>query len=419
MKSINASHALAFGAIFAPTVAIYAPLGMAPLFILVGVAVLVLEWRSKPWTAVWRPGLLILGCALIWMTIGLLWALDVLQALKTLTGLILLFSGGPLVVAAAGRLDDAGRKRVRIALVLGVLVGLGLAAAEVIKIGPGSFLHPQRSHLDQAFNGRISRGLTVSALLIGPALIAAWRLGRPRLTIAMALLAAFAIFGGHSLAAKLPILLAPLVIWGVIRNPGLCARLTMGGSIAVILAFPLLSMVPPPQETMDRLSLLPNSAHHRLTIWNFTATRILEHPLRGWGLDGSRNIPGAEENVLVMRRFNVPYGAGPDGVPLNEQLLPLHPHSGPGQIWLELGAVGVVMLCSLIIVLARRITTVRNPLDAAVTAQGIVVGIVVSSVSYGVWQSWWLCSVWLAAALAMAVAAGHSDIVEPDGNRQG
>ncbi len=400
---LDQSHALALAAVMGPTVALYAALGMAPLFVVTTVGALAATWRHRPWSAIRRPDLWVFAAILGWATIGLAWTLDRPQALHTLAALGALSGGGLLLVAMVRSLSDAGRRRVRLALAAGLTLALCLAVLENFNLGPGTLRHPQLHPLDLPYHLRISRGLTVVALLLGPATAAAWHEGHRRWAVAMAALAVLAIVSGHALSAKIAILLIPLVFAIALVRPRLAANGLAAGALAAALAFPLLAMAPAPQETMDRYAFLPNSAHHRLTIWTFTAGKILERPALGWGLDASRAIPGAEDINPIVRHFRLPPNAPRDGIRLNEQNLPLHPHSGPGQIWLELGGIGIALLGALLIAVTRRIPAAPTRLDGAVAGVAIAAAVVVSSVSYGIWQSWWLSSLWLCAALYTAI----------------
>jgi O-antigen ligase len=396
-------HGLALAGLAGPTVALYTPLGMSPLFVLVALLSLAATWRERPWHRVGRPTFLVLAVFLGWAVLSLLWCLDVPQALRTLASLIGLLLGGLAVVGTARMLDARGRRATRLALMAGYGLAVALMGAEVLSFGPGSLKYPQIKVGDLHYTLRMSRGLTVMAVLLGPVLWAAWLSGYRRWALVLGLAAAFAILGGHALSAKLALMImspAVLLVW-LRRRLG--ARAVAALAILITLAFPLASLLPPPQESMDRYPFLTNSAHHRLTIWTFTATRAMEKPLFGWGLDAARSVPGAEESVPVVRRSNLPPGAGPNGVAMTEQMLPLHPHSGPGQIWLELGGIGVLLLAILIVVLTEGAARSPRRVEGAVRVGMIIAAFTVSSVSYGIWQSWWLSTLWLAAALVRAV----------------
>jgi len=165
-------------------------------------------------------------------------------------------------------------------------------------------------------------------------------------------------------------------------------------------ALPLaVQFVPSPQVTWENWRWLSNSAHHRLTIWQFTGQRIADRPVLGWGVDAARTIPGGEEEVQVSR---LPHGPT-DG--LLEQLMPLHPHNAVLQWWMELGGVGVAMMLALLWTIVRRIeTSAPDRFAAAAWGASFVAAFSISAVSYGFWQSWWQASLWLVATLCVATS---------------
>ena len=180
---------------------------------------------------------------------------------------------------------------------------------------------------------------------------------------------------------------------------GLTYLLTLAGRraflilLAAVLALGQLSMptlleqVPNWERLIQALLKAPTSVVHRWKIWEFVTARIAEHPVVGWGLDASRAIPGAGRKVFGE------YG----------EILPLHPHSGFLQIWLELGAVGAV--AAAVFVASAPFLLRRAAGDWPTTA--IFTGtfaayMVVGQLSYGIWQNWWIATGILGLALAMA-----------------
>ena len=136
------------------------------------------------------------------------------------------------------------------------------------------------------------------------------------------------------------------------------------------------------------------SAGHRLLIWSFVGDRIAEHPLRGWGLEASRAIPG-----------------GSDPIRPDQTWLPLHPHNAPLQIWLELGVAGAVPFALLGGWLWLAIGNAEWPrLYAAAACGSLAAAIVASFGTYGIWQEWWqgtlLFSLFMTLVMARVATAG-------------
>jgi O-antigen ligase len=117
----------------------------------------------------------------------------------------------------------------------------------------------------------------------------------------------------------------------------------------------------------------------RTQIWSYAADRIAERPFLGWGLDASR---------------------------LFGERIPLHPHDGPLQLWLELGVIGALVGAVFWLLLLRRIggLSERSLEAAAVGAATATAYFVVGALSFGVWQEWWLATGALAAVLCTLYA---------------
>nr|WP_249120476.1 O-antigen ligase family protein [Plastoroseomonas hellenica] len=217
-------------------------------------------------------------------------------------------------------------------------------------------------------------------------------------------------------SAKLAIL-AGLAGGGIAAlAPRLSFRLVAAGLAAVILAAPpLFGAVLGSGFNAERL---PPSAAHRLVIWDFALERIADRPIAGWGLEASRAVPGgrdvAPESALQRLHLTSPASRDWFARP-SAQRLPLHPHNGPLQVWLELGLIGAVLAALLVVTLAAAAR--RRP----ATMGALIAAAVVGCLSYGVWQGWWiaLLLVLIAAAnglprrSAAPVGAGGASAVRP------
>jgi O-antigen ligase len=76
-----------------------------------------------------------------------------------------------------------------------------------------------------------------------------------------------------------------------------------------------------------------------------------------------------------------------------------HPHNWFAQTWVELGAVGAVLLAALIAVLGRFIARQADrSLQAAMTGC-FGFALVMVNLMWGMWQSWWMSSLGIACLL--------------------
>lgn len=344
----------------------------------------------------------------LWILAACCWSFDTLFSLRSFAMLIGTTVGGWVLTVLFAELPAGFQAR----LVRAMATGLGLAGLVLLALGVTERLC--RINIGHLLLN-MDAATTVIAMLMWPALAWLERCGRRREAVILFLVSLGGVGLAHDLAAKVA-LVAAGIIWLLARmQPRLVLRGIMTLAITGCLLAPLAALhLPPTQESAD-WEWLPSSAHHRLTIWAFTARHIVEHPLFGWGFDGSRAIPDGKTQLPVVRLK----GCRGKGIPIDipgvsrpvpadcvvwEEQLPLHPHDGWLQIWLELGAVGAVLTAVLLWRIIDRLRRMpAEPVMMASAAAAIVAGLVISSVSFGVWQSWWLSTLWVAAALTIPV----------------
>lgn len=113
-------------------------------------------------------------------------------------------------------------------------------------------------------------------------------------------------------------------------------------------------------------------AAERLEIWHFVSVHILQQPLIGYGIEATRNI------IFETQRIYFPGNSV------------LHPHNFALQIWIEFGAIGVILACGLLAALMRVIYSHKDVLTARMEIATVYAAMAVGAVGYGMWQGWWL-----------------------------
>ena len=397
-------HRLAAGALMAaaavlPPAAVFAPLGVAPLGGLVGLATLPLIIRQRCWRRIDWP--LAAGplALFAWALVSALWALDPAQAVKGTLKLATTAGLGACAVAAAMAMTERERRRIGLALVVSLAAMVALLVVEyTFQLAVTRAIVAIKGINHAGYKSHLNRGATVAALLTWPATLLLVNRLRPLPAALLAGLTMAALLLSDSSSTRLAVLAAAATAGLVALAPrwgrrGLAALIVL----AALALPPLMMQVPPPQHTLQNWTWVPNSAHHRLTIWSFTAQRIAEHPLRGWGMDASRDMPGAQDEVYLQR-------LAPDGtvlVTLIESMLPLHPHNAVLQVWLELGVPGMAALVFFVLMVLKRMGELSGRWPQAAAAAVLAGAFCVSVVSYGFWQSWWQTSLWLTTAYLM------------------
>ena len=103
-----------------------------------------------------------------------------------------------------------------------------------------------------------------------------------------------------------------------------------------------------------------------------------------------RYLPGSQNKILD----------------LNRELIPLHPHNGVLEVWVELGVIGALGLSLVIWILMRGIKNrVQDRASAAVLAGASTGYMTIGLASYSIWSSWWMTTGILAASLCTTLFA--------------
>lgn len=388
-----------------PALAVAQFRALAPAVTVAFLLAVLAHWRAHRALPAPRatPALALAGALLLWAALSALWAPEPARALGTVAQLGALLLLGVLAARAVALDDPAHLRRLGPALA----GGLALAAALLL------FDHLTDNLFRRAVRGFPPPGGTIGfglkpaasflALLLPLVLAAPGVAPRLRLAVAAAGLAAALILPGET--AKIAALLGLAIALAAtfLRRPVAAASallLALFFLVAPLLLAQGLARAPD-------LSALPRSAAHRILIWDFVTERIADRPAAGWGMEASRAIPGGSEGFdpATLARFGLvaeetrAFFAHP-----STQRLPLHPHSAPLQVWLELGAVGAVLAAALAaaLLLGAAATPVAGPaLGAAVSAA------VTALLSFGAWQPWWVASLLLAAAAVAGLSAAR------------
>jgi exopolysaccharide production protein ExoQ len=389
-RAIHNGHVLGAAGFLAPILSVYAPLGLAPLLVVVALASLVVcRLSGDRWPVPRHPVGYILAAALVWGAVTIAWGIEPPRAaLSGVLRLALVMVSGLIVVQVAARLPKTERDVTRRWLVTGfalAVVGLvidRLTDASIRRLLPISPALEASLFVMENFN----RGITVLGLLSFPLALILWR--RASALGIAAWLVVFAVaLSLSSDATKLAMGFGGVMVLCGLTWPRRAVA-AAGAIFAVLtLAAPaIVEAIPPPDELPPVGSLpIPNSAHHRLQIWRFTADRVGDRPLFGWGYDSSRSIPGGSVTLASA-----------------EAALPLHPHNGMLQWWLELGAVGGVLGAALLAAIAVAIRRyAADRLESAAVLGQYSAAVVIAALSFGTWQGWWVSALFLSGAFVI------------------
>lgn len=385
-----------------PVTAVYVPLGLAPLFGAVVVFGVLSQFRLWAWPRNAIGVLIPVICA--WMAITALWALEPGGSLKKALGVGGLMAFGTVLALQIHRLDPALRRRMGWAAVAGLILGLSAILVECLADGlllrvmaPEYYSHPVMT----------KRGAVIAVLVMWPALAFLVSQGRRAAAIALLLFTVGVVAYSPSGAGKLGLLAGAIAALGGWLLRERMFKILAGMVVFTVLTVPVMAQfIPTPQSMWDDYPHMVFSHHHRLKIWRFTGQRIAEHPIRGWGMDSSRAMPGGNDED-VFHRIR-------PGTDMNEAFreanMPLHPHNAILQWELELGLPGLLLmgglLAAICLTAGRRAVTRANGMLLSASALGTLA---TAAVAFGAWQSWWLSAVMLAVALWSAILPSEAD----------
>lgn len=371
-----------------PLIAVFFPLFLAPVLAAAAALTLIYFRRYEhAWPIPPRLLVVVIGLLIAWSLLSVLWSIQPETTFVKVWRPIGNFVAGLLVVAGALRLPGHEAARLSRCLWAGFIAALvALLFVRSALVSAGALFPTDGAVQDKLIP--YNRGMTVLAIFLWPAVLYASRFGAwaaiALVVVAGALLSIYA-----STAALLAVAVGAAA--AVLVRAHRVAAPVIAALVAIfVLVIPLLPAALPPPAEMRTDYHVPGSGYHRLLIWQFTAERIAERPILGWGYNASRIIPGHDSR--------------PDGV---EAALPLHPHSIAFQLWLELGVVGAAIAAALIAYLGWRIGKAAPP-TAAAAAGCLMSATTVCLLSYGAWQSWWLAALSLAAAFMTLAGKAES-----------
>jgi exopolysaccharide production protein ExoQ len=384
---------LPFGVIafFAPVLTIYAPLSLAILLPLAVVgAILAGIAAGRPVLRFDRPSAVLLVALVALAAASAVWSFDPGLTLHKLPRTGATIGAGVLFLAAVSGLNWTCRRHVSDFLVAGMICAVLLIAAERLFGGLFLPLGIEGDDINRFLN-QFNRPLSILAILIWPV---ATRLAQIRpaygiAAVAVSLAGVLVFITGAASAAVLLGIAAFAISYAAPRT----GVWIIAGLMAVsILAAPIVSRtLMDPKQLFAKVDM-PRSSYHRLIIWHFSGQRAVDRPVLGWGFNTSRNIPGGRVQIDSF-----------------EDALPLHPHNAALQWRLELGLLGSLLGAGLFVAAAESARRhARGRLERAGAMATIAAAFSVAMLSFGIWQTWWVSGLFVAAGMCALVCGGRA-----------
>ncbi len=396
---------------------------IAPLFAIAAVSVLVMGiLRNRSVALMPGPVTFFLAALAGWALITWFWSITPGETLKTGISLGGTFFGGAVLWAGASGLGAQEKKIFQNGMILGGAMGFPLIAFEfATDAWLTQFLYGLAGKklflIEGGHISALNTGMASTALFFWPwALAMRSRFSGPVAGLGIA--AAIGLFVLSNADAVIFGVAAGAVVFvfgfGFPRHAPKILGLLV--AIGVVTAPMVPGLFSDPLQPGNNLSWLSNSALHRIIIWRNTADHIRQKPVLGGGFDTARGLYSNKDKV----KYFFSGDGGKNGWNTTYEPIPLHPHNGVLQVWLELGGVGALILLGLLAGILYAITRrVEGRINRAAALAMFTAGLSIASISFGAWQSWWLTSVFLAAAFMVSMFGPDAGAVEEIGGPKG
>ena len=152
-------------------------------------------------------------------------------------------------------------------------------------------------------------------------------------------------------------------------------------------------------KDLNNMPVLGNGGGYagaRIEIWDYVSRYMLQSPLYGFGFEATRQVPHFDTAQIYQKTDFI-----------------LHPHNFMIQIWMEFGAIGAllagVLMSGLIILMQKRLTKA----EARIALPTLVACLSIASTGYGLWQAWWIGTLFTVAALCILAIRVQRDTLNP------
>ncbi len=373
--------ALFIGLMFLPIFSHAGGLAMAPLAFTFGCFGVLYFATQRPFP---RPPFWFWPLALlvIWAMITTLWTLQAKD--KAFGNALVLLVMIPIICAAMPIFKVAAKTHVTVfrhLLMASTVMAIGLLIIDLLSgYGLNMLFDPLKEgqnigsrHADAEMN--LGHGITAQTLLLAPVLVLMWTRLRGG-KIGGLVLAAGLVWAGFlcRLAIAPAAVLAMLVAMGAVMvSPRLAVKMLFVLAIALILGAPIFGFLAS-LATDEALLNIPLSWEHRVRMWAYSWEQIAQAPIFGHGFD-------------AVRTYDASFTAR-DGYDIT--IVSLHPHNAGLHIWTETGVIGAALASLTLAGLYKPAQKFAAHKPRALALAGFMAClIVISSLTYGVWQYWW------------------------------
>jgi exopolysaccharide production protein ExoQ len=360
-------------AVFAalPTVGVIAGPSYAPMVFGLAIARLLAGlWQARRFPAIDRDlaWIALAFVGLCWL--GVAWSIvpgrswhGALQMTGIVAAALILLGGRPLADDVAGRLFPV--------LLVACLLGAAIVCIDTKQSYPLQAFITGRPPLWSAT--KYNRGVDYLVLIVWPVLAYVWLRFRWKAALPLAAGIAAALVLGSSAAGRVAGVTGVVVLVLALCVPRLVAAGLATGTALLAAGLPFMLRVLAERHTALVPYVKP-SGIHRLEIWDYMTARVVEHPVRGWGLLSASAVPIHPEELSHYLYANS------QGI---------YPHNQWLELWVETGALGAAFglaFALLVLMRVRRLPETLRPFAYAAFTSAMTVSCLNFEVTT---DSWW------------------------------
>lgn len=337
-----------------------------------------------------------------------LWALSTRRALTVVLSATVIAAVSILVFRRAGRLKDIFRPAVTFGVpmiafvclfdvLLDIPIRTALAEMGLSWVGQPATV----GKTGQVESSAVNWSIAILTLSLFPYLNAtraesAGRTSMQALRLAVAIATALAVFLSPHQSSMLAICVGALVLVIAHASKNVAVGLVAFGWLTSIAATPLIASIVLPW-TQSLASAIPQSAQHRLVIWQVALKDVARSPWIGSGAGSTRIVFRERE---MNRKRLMPTG------------LAAHSHNWFMDLWRELGAVGAALAIACVAFITQRSFSSLHHISRELIAfSGLVLAM--STTSFGLWEVWYLSAIGLSFAM-FGLTRSHPSTIHPD-----
>jgi len=303
------------------------------------------------------------------------------RAVKIATSLAM----GIFLFFLAGELKEAHRLRLRHLLVTSFAFGLGLLVVHMVTESALLKWLTDDQTLDVSTMGG-NRAAVVTSLLMWPTVMALLELGWTKRAFILPFVTLGVVIVTDSQTAPV-VVIAGMIVYGTARLvPRLTIYLVGVIGVAFLVGMPFFFQQACPALLAHDYSSVADTVGARIEIWCAVSAEIPRDWFLGHGIEAARFYTD-----WIMPHL---YFKG-EGI--------MHPHNGALQIWYEFGLIGILLASVIWIMVVRRIALL-GPGARAICFAALSSVAVVSYISHGLWQSWWLGAVGIVPTMLRMVS---------------